>query len=283
MPDFIQNDVYPRRVKHKMSEWPLLERSYETYKPLKLLVEGDSWVAYPEVLRTKNITLQLADNDDYNLIILCLAKSGDEAVAMMSSSANKVELLGALQAFEFDALLFSGGGNDIVGQYDFDYLLKTPPNDKEFKIENYIDINRLSRRMNQIKNAYLDLIDYVKTYGKGESKNKMKIITHTYDYLPPSKKGVFSFTDSWLYPHFMAKGITEPKEQIAVINYAIDQFVKTLGTVQETSEGRFELIDTRGTIGSDPGDWLNEIHPKSDGFKKIADKIYQTSLKKLKK
>lgn len=274
-----ENSIYTRRVRQTLQDWPILERTYQTYKPLRILVEGDSWVAYPQIAGTKNITLQLADNPKYNLIILCLAQSGDEAVSMMSSSTNKSGLLGALESYEFDVLLFSGGGNDIVGQYDFDFLLNKQTGTLDW--EQCINQKRLTRRMMQIKNAYLDLIDYVDTYGKGDSKQKLKIVTHTYDYLPPSPKGFLPGRDSWLYPYFMAKKIENEVDQIKIIDEIMNIFVRTLQDVEKTSGGRFQVVDTRKTIGTDKQNWLNEIHPKSPGFKKIADKIYDSALKNL--
>ena len=75
--------TYIRRVAKDINEWVNLESAYQTYKPLRVLAEGDSWLAYPEILGTKNITYQLADNHENRVIILCLAHSGDEAVTMM--------------------------------------------------------------------------------------------------------------------------------------------------------------------------------------------------------
>ena len=98
-----------------------------TYRELKtILAEGDSWFAYPP----KYIVFGAANNvvdclkKDYREAFLIddIASNGDEAVAMLSGDS-KMELLRRISEDKFDILLFSGGGNDIVGRYDFDCFL----------------------------------------------------------------------------------------------------------------------------------------------------------------
>jgi hypothetical protein len=40
---------------------------------------------------------------------------------------------------------------------------------------------------------------------------------------------------------------------------------------------RFRVVDTRNFI--EENEWLNEIHPTGEGFKKIADRIYNEGIK----
>ena len=42
--------TYIRRVAKDINEWVDLESAYQTYKPLRVLAEGDPWIAYPEIL-----------------------------------------------------------------------------------------------------------------------------------------------------------------------------------------------------------------------------------------
>ncbi|MDP1766786.1 MAG: hypothetical protein Q8K83_07805 [Methylotenera sp.] len=102
--------------------------------------------------------------------------------------ANREKLLETISNYEFDYLLFSGGGNDIVGKWDFDFML----NDYSagMTAEDCINKKRFERRIDQIKLAYMDLLEYTFTYAK--SKSTIKVITHTYDKAIPNKKGVVS-------------------------------------------------------------------------------------------
>ena len=97
----------------------------ENPKAKKVLAEGDSQLAYPRKYivagSAANIVDQLSKKRD--LLIYSSASNGDEAVAMLSGD-QKFSLLKRIQNNQFDFLLFSGGGNDIVGRYDFDFLIK---------------------------------------------------------------------------------------------------------------------------------------------------------------
>lgn len=269
---FPGTSTYPRRVVNDPDKWMELVQAYATSKPKRILAEGDSWLAYPQILGSKNITLQLADNYD-DMIILCLAASGDEAVAMVSSLSNKAPLMSALRQYDFDVLLFSGGGNDVVGEWDFDFFLNEKTSGMSW--QDCIHLERFERRLNQIENAYLDLLEYTFLYSRNK---KIKVVTHTYDYLIPDPKGVVG-GKSWMYPYLMVKNITEKSDQINIAKYLLNRFVEMLAEVAKSpiAQSRFQVVNTFGSVKSD--EWANEIHPTSKGFMKVADKIYIESLK----
>lgn len=269
------NGGYPRRVVDNIELWPHLLKAYSSSNPVKVLAEGDSWLAYPEMLQTKNITCQLADaNKETTVLLLCIASSGDEAVTMMSHSDNKKAMLGALQQYDFDVLLFSGGGNDIVGRYDFDFFLKYK--DDGMSWQECILTDRLKRRILQIKNAYLDLLEYVFQYSKNQN---IRVVTHTYDNLTPSPKGLFK-NESWLYPFLKNANITDKNEQVEVVKHVMGMFVEMLKEVKESTQAqkRFIVVETNGLVK--PNEWVNEIHPNASGFKKVADRIYEQAIKR---
>ena len=88
----------------------------------KILAEGDSWFAYPRrfliFVKDANIIDHLAEKP--NLIILNSSKNGDEAAEMVSGDQKRAYLK-RISKMDFNLVLFSGGGNDIVGRYDFDF------------------------------------------------------------------------------------------------------------------------------------------------------------------
>lgn len=265
-----QNPTYPMRLVSEPNKWDDLLWAYHTSipKPKRILAEGDSWLAYPQLLGVKNIVWHLANNDDYkDVLLLSLAYSGDTAVSMLT---NREKFLETISHYEFDYLLFSGGGNDIVGKWDFDFILN------EYKTgmtaEDCVNTKRFERRIEQIKLAYMDLLEYTFTYAK--SKDSIKIITHTYDKAIPNKKGVVSNT-SWMWPYLVAKGITNNSIQRKIALNVLGAFADMINELASSTiaEERFIVVETRGTIIED--EWENEIHPNTKGFKKIADKIYK--------
>lgn len=268
MPTFPgQNATYPMRVVNDSKLWEDLLWAYHTSipKPKRVLAEGDSWLAYPQILGVKNIVWHLANNYK-DVLLLSMAYSGDTAVNML---ANREKLLEAISKYEFDYLLFSGGGNDIVGKWDFDFML----NDYKagMTAEECINKKRFERRIDQIKLAYMDLLEYTFTYAK--SKDTMKVITHTYDKAIPNEKGVVSGR-AWMWPYLVAKGITDKTIQKEIALYALGAFAEMVNKLVSNpiSKGRFIVVETRGTVDAD--EWENEIHPTSKGFKKVADRIY---------
>jgi hypothetical protein len=242
-------------------------------KARKILAEGDSWFAYPRQFiiagPSANIVDQLAKRKD--LVIYSTASNGDEAVAMLSGE-QKFALLKKLRHTHFDYLLLSGGGNDIVGRYDFDFLIRPRPNGGGWL--DCIHQERLAIKLRQLESAYLSLCEVV---GEFSQNKEIRIVTHTYDLAIPDKSGfelfdVIPLGKSWMYPYLVKKGIADPGEQRAIVAHIMGGFREMLLVVQARYPGLIKVVDTQGTLGE--SEWRNEIHPTSGGFRKIAEKIY---------
>ena len=244
---------------------------------LNVVAEGDSWFAYPPqgivFGKPSNVIAHLRNKRRFNL--LELSSNGDEAVAMLSGES-KLRLMKIIHRYHVHFLLFSGGGNDVVGRYDFDFFLKKKINSNEPKA--YLNHKRLNRRILQIRNAYEDLIDYCNEY----SDNKdIKIVTHCYDYAVPDPKGAefigglvkIDSGRSWMHPYFKDKGVPE-RHRRPIVKYLIDTIAEMLLALEKQHKGRLLVADTRKTLNPEK-DWLNEIHPTSSGFRKIAKVIYE--------
>jgi hypothetical protein len=242
-----------------------------------IVAEGDSWFAYPRKWlfagKPNNIINYLKRMERFNL--LHLASNGDEAVDMLSGKS-KFKLLKSIHKQHVHYLLFSGGGNDIVGRWDFDYFLKRNVNSGNF--EDYLHKGRLNRRITQITHAYEDLIALCGEY----SLNKqIKIVTHTYDHLVPSPAGaefiggLFKVNNgkSWMYPYLEDKAVPR-KLHMPLVKYLINRLAENLLKLQVRHPEHLVVADTRGMIDPKTG-WLNEIHPRPGGFKRLADEIHK--------
>jgi hypothetical protein len=93
-----------------------------------------------------------------------------------------------------------------------------------------------------------------------------RIVMHTYDYAPPTGKGLFG-DSSWLLAALVNARVP-PDLRDACIGHLIDQFHETLGRIARTDPATLYLVDSRGILA--PGDWHNELHPTREGFRKIA-------------
>ena len=240
--------------------------------PVKILAEGDSWFAYPRRFlafgKASNIVHVLGREDNY--VIYSTASNGDEAVSMLSGE-QKLSLSKRLKHTNFDVILFSAGGNDIVGKYDFDFFIKHRNSDPDWG--NCIDLNRLDNKLNQVKSVYIELIERVRQYSLNRHA---KIVTHTYDYAIPDETGYKLFDivpmgDSWTYPYLKQKGFTNMEEQKEVVKFMLTRFKEMLLKLEATYPDILFVADTQGTLNK--RHWRNEIHPTPEGFKKISQKI----------
>lgn len=227
----------------------------------RVLVEGDSWFSFafrPNVIRHIDRVSDLS--------ILNLASGGDEIVSIMSG-AQKKAIRDALREdfFDFKLLMFSGGGNDIVGE-DLLPLLKRKPSAGTW--EDCIHYERLERRIEQIRYAYLDLIDM-----RDDHRPDCVIVTHGYDYVIPSRKGVnfgIFTVGPWMQPYMEEKRIRRRADQKAIARFLIERLDDMLETL-EVQVDKFVYVRTPGTLREN--EWGDEIHPTAEGFGKIADKF----------
>lgn len=286
----------PRRVRHPRISTQLERRIRRARKTVKarefelmlalrperpsVVAEGDSWFAYPPP--------NLAGLDDRsNLInwlsratplnLLQLSSNGDEAVSMLSGPS-KHRLISVLQRFDIDFLLFSGGGNDIVGRHDMDYLLRGETLSAGAPLEACLHLERVNRRLTLIELAYAELIDFCKTFSKNPD---IRVITHCYDYPLPSAHGArflggilrLDNARSWMYPALMRKGIPEDRHG-DIARWLIDQLAERLLGLEDRSDGLLSVVDTRGIVDADQ--WVNEIHPDRAGFARLGAAMLAT-------
>jgi len=246
-----------------------------------IVAEGDSWFAYPrkwiafgaDINIVHHIAHRLHGTDTANLIRL--AANGDEAVNMTSGS-QKQRLYDILKknSDHIRLVLFSGGGNDIVGKRDLLPLLKEyRPGMTALEC---VESERFERRLEAIMLAYTRLLEMV-----ADIVPAATVVSHTYDIPQPEDQGAEFFwglirTSPWIYPYLLRRGI--PRElHLPVIAQMLGAFGDRLKALAAgTATGNLVVVDTQGTLRpGHGGDWLNEIHPTRYGFKRVTRKIYR--------
>jgi len=248
-----------------------LSKKYVHLNPIRILAEGDSWFTYPRQFlfagRDANIIDHLAGQD--NLLILNTASGGDEILDMISGE-QKFSLLKRLNHIDFDLVLLSGGGNDVVGRYDFGFLLheKTP----EMEWRECINTTRLFIKIRQVELAFREMVERILAI-----RPRVRIVMHTYDFPIPSSKGFELFDmiplgKSWMYPYFIQKKIKDPDEQRKIVRNMLLRLKSTLQKIEKDYPENVVVVNTQGLLQD--RHWLNEIHPTSQGFGIIAQKIY---------
>ncbi len=252
-----------------------------------ILAEGDSWFAYPRkqlIFGAAGNVISCLKEKHKDLKIDDISSNGDEAVAMVSGES-KLDFLSRIANKHYDLILFSGGGNDLVGQYDFDFFLR-----RRDQVQDPLDClihERVERRIRRVASSYEDLIDLVGEYSKNRS---IKIVGHTYDWAIPSPEGAVFWNGlikidsgrSWMHPYMIQKGIHDEEEQYAIVKHLLSHFSESLKPISAGSGGRFVVVNTQGTLPKrDRNWWVNEIHPSPEGFAKVSDAIYEKGINPL--
>jgi len=235
--------------------------------PPRVMADGDSWFDYPEILLTGGAVIDhLADIS--GVTILNTAHYGDSVQQMLGvEKRQRIEAL--LKRPGFDILLFSGSGNDIVGDQ---FCLWLKPNTGG-GAASAVDAGRLREILSVVGDGYRDLIDI-----RDHCAPDCWIVTHAYDFPQPSDKGVCGL-GPWLKPSLDYRGWKKAADQFAIAKLVLSEFndrLVALEAEQKAAGKNFLHIRTQGTLNPRT-DWANEIHPNNPGFTKIA-KVFSTAL-----
>lgn len=226
--------------------------------------EGDSWFSYSDVIGR----LDERPGGQRPWALLRLEKAGDEMLTILSG-AQRARLRGYFSRWPIDALLFSGGGNDIIGA---DLLPLLRPFVVGMEVRDLVAFSRFERRLRQIQDCYRELLDLLADAGRSAS-----VFVNSYDYVIPSGRGaelfgVIEVAGPWLLPAFDQRGIP-PSHHAGVIQLLIDGFAAAIDAVaaEPRGFGRLVRVETRGALGA--GDWKDEIHPDRGGAVKVAQRF----------
>ncbi len=262
-------------------EFSYSEDSDDTYI---LLAEGDSWFTLGGI-PTSNLLFSL--RFDWPALIVNCALPGD-TLKHMSQIANNRALRQALSehnGYPWNAILLSGGGNDLIDMAD-EILL--PPNRRagldRAAPEDYCDLQELDRLIESVRAGYRRLVELRDR--PGGSARLVPMIVHTYDYIVPRDSPARFFgvsaTGPWLYKAMRDARIPEQDWQ-PVSDYLIEALRDGIFSLQASEGGElehFHVVDTLGTLepadsraNGNSNDWLNEIHPNHHGYAKLAARI----------
>ncbi len=240
-------------------------------QPLRVLAEGDSWFDYPVPFFGGGLIPRLQSL--LGVPILNLASAGDEVRNMLGVAERAkltAKLKGGLNEPPWDVLLFSGGGNDIVGN---PMVLWIKDYDATVSPEKLINDKRFASALDLVRAGYEDLIAL-----RDELSPATQILFHGYDFAFPDGRGVCGF-GPWLKPTFDARGFPNLDETFKVVKAMLLQFAAMLTSIQSAHAG-VTFINTQATLAPQLNSWDNELHPSSASFQKLA-KVFQQELKKL--
>jgi hypothetical protein len=262
----IERDIAARIEAHQREVVKIRARVEAGGKPpLMLLAHGDSWFSYPLngntfTFEDTDIIAQLGKMGSPHPRILNISHYGDATTDEMGL-AKQQRLIKALSdpsnwlTGKPDAILFSGGGNDIAGDPFCIYL-----NYKDSHLPG-LDHERFSGRLDSIRSSYLDLFQFRNRYAP-----QVWIFGHCYDYGQPMERHP-PCMGPWLLPGLKFTGWSA-QEGAQILKDALDQFKGMLDRLESSGLHDFFVVQTLGTLAKP--DWANELHPYPPGFKKLA-------------
>ena len=236
--------------------------------PLLLLAHGDSWFDYPldgndPSLSNTDVIAQMEYLGNVNPVILNVSHFG-AATSEEMAWPKQQRMIDALQepanwpTGKPDAILFSGGGDDIAGNQFCIFLdyAGTPGAG--------LDAARFQGVLDMVKASYLELFLFRDRNAAG-----VPIFGHCYDFATPD--GVHPLcAGPWLKPSLDFTGWTVA-EGTAIVHTALAAFRQMLLELATDKKNNFILVDTQGTL--DLSQWANELHPTPAGFQLVAAKF----------
>ncbi|MBN9671852.1 hypothetical protein [Roseibium aggregatum] len=249
-----------------------------------LVSEGDSWFQFPLLLK------EVIDHLNRDYLIYSVGAAGDTAANMVfgqnrHGQREYMSALGKVRKHGVAAFLFSAAGNDIVGEDPetgeaalFDLLRQFNGNPAD--VAGHIDHTVLKNKIGSLRIAYRKVIDDIRA---DEDFRTLPIVIHGYDYVFPfpyseggrhdERNPVYARKNGWLGDPLDRRGIYDQELRRNLIKYLLDELYAMLqGLSGDPRETGVWLVDCRNTL-PDVDDWNDEIHPKSEGFGKVADKF----------
>lgn len=253
-----------------------------------LLAEGDSWFTIAAI-PSSNLLLEMRLGRWTQ--ILNLAYPGDTLRAIETLAKNK-DLIRFLAkknfCSHFDALILSGGGNDLINGVGDLIRRKPQPGSDPAAPESYLDHAAFAALLLKVQEAFATIVS-VRDSAHSLSRGSPAFV-HTYDYATPRDAparfvGAVRIAGPWLFKAFAGSGTDISLQQrIAdLLTDGLADSVLELDTDAGTSGKAlpaFHVIDTRNTLvranpteRGNSNDWINEIHPNLGGYRKIAARL----------
>lgn len=248
-------------------------------KPV-LVSEGDSWFQFPVLL--SDVIDHLAG--DFN--VWSVDAAGDTLQNMVLDSAEYMQAL-RRNAGKVQAFLFSGGGNDIVGE-DGRGKSVVAQLVKRFQAGQpvgwYLDTPAVEQKLRFVEDCYRRVLDNV-----AREFPALPVICHGYDYALPgggpgeTRHPGWAAVDKWLgRPMREELGIEDLGLQRAIVHELIDRLNLVLQRLCGASHpgGLFRNawhVDVRGTVGAR---WADELHPTDNGFASVTG-LFGDALRKV--
>lgn len=238
-----------------------------------VLLIGDSWFWYP----VDNLAVEIGAALP-NQTFVVVGNNGSEAAQWREKYRKEIDYAFKWYGAGVQALMLSGGGNDIAGMSDFLRILQDNCA-KATTVDECYRQGQPEAILSTIIGAYREVVLRFRAYNP-----HAPVLVHNYDHAWPTGKGLFGPADWLKAPMDRAK---VPK---ALRRDLFKDLLKRLRKAQlalkhDKALGSIVAVASAGTLPEpDSGHeqwWANELHPTPAGFKRLAHKAFVPELRKL--
>lgn len=255
----------------------------------RFLVEGDSWMDRSSLFSTSLIQCLAIEFDKQKLgdaLFINVSRFGDTIKNMGRCASGEFGLWIATQfAWKFDAILLSGGGNDFIDAARepapdhgilVDFSQSAAPNSSDQCIRKDAVAALIT---GEVDPGFGRLYDVV----QGSQYANIPIFLNNYDVPTPRFAPAAVGGKAWLSEAYSKNAIPPALWQDVTDQIFIDMQM----TIASWAWGRpnVHIVPTDGTLTKaapgttgDSNDWLNEIHPNQQGWRKLA-KVWTPAIK----
>jgi hypothetical protein len=243
----------------------------------RALCFGDSWFQY--VPHPTDLNKQIARLFKGTLFLREGVAGRDSA--MWKAALPRVQR--AIGIYQFDAILLSTGGNDVVGGElaEFTKTADEPQQPGTYPwgampapVFDHVRLHLFARALDYAIADIGTVIGYRDLYAP-----RSIIYVHSYDYVWPSGIGYRLGPirmGPWIKPWLEGVGLVDPVRQRVLTSWLIDQFAERLRALVSQHPNMW-LVDSRSTLTS-RRQWENEIHPTASGFALLAGTCWKPAL-----
>lgn len=253
------------------------------FRKLRILVEGDSWHRLPTLSdNAKKAGIGIGgSNFDVSRGLSALGHEvkniakWSELITEFSLTTAYVE---AIESWKPDVFVLCGGGNDLFDGQKLQKILGVYTPGKS--PAGYVKNTPYNEALAPILKAYDRIFTRV---AKAKHGSKLPIVCHTYDFPIPRARA------PWLFRPMQTQGIFNdqnmpvgPDKELAskIVHVLLKRFHKKLVAVRNKHPNKANIRIERvfGAVGPSVSEWHDEIHPKKEGFQRVANKISDACL-----
>jgi hypothetical protein len=244
-------------------------------KPLHFVARGDSWFAFKEAIALPPFKpanpAEAIQELGYSVDIW----AANALTAMeMSADNNLANLRAELISSRADALLLSGGGDDLF--LEKVYPFATAVSAFEWFL-NPAAGGRLPINQKRFDRFLGDLYKAIQRVADVATQCDLPCFLHTYAVPIPSGRGAYPYPGfgPWIRPVLIKRGYNPDRDGPAILTIIVERFRELL---HDVNGARVEVVDLVPILKK--SDWRDELHLHGAGWRRCArefQRVFQTS------